>query len=274
MVRWENESDSDGSDAEDADRRGPSPQERARVARLADARAARAPSAFQLYSKDHYSQAKTNLVVRGEVAYGVRVPVRAVRLELRRMWDQVVPDEGEPRRCKSYYNQLAIAGRERAYQAELRRLREEREEQNRAEAAAAAEAVAEDVFEGRAAAAAGPDEARAAVMVELFGEDDDEAVEEDEPLPPSPSYSPGSPSYSPTSPSYSPTSPVYTATSPSERGRRGTSWIETDTFERIRVDGGPLGLRIGSRSAVRTRSQCQILLFSSSASSLAGWIWG
>ena len=60
----------------------------------------------------------------------------------------------------------------------------------------------------------------------------------------------------------------------SERGRRGTSWIETDTFERIRVDGGPLGLRIGSRSAVRTRSQCQILLFSSSASSLAGWIWG
>ena len=56
----------------------------------------------------------------------------------------------------------------------------------------------------------------------------------------------------------------------SERGRRDTSWIETDTFERIRVDGGPLGLRIGSRSAVRTRSQCQILLFSSSASTGSG----
>ena len=106
MVRWENESDSDGSDAEDADQLGR--QERARAHRLAEARASRAPSAYQLYSKDHYSQAKTKLLVRGEVVRR-RGPGARCAPSLRRMWDQVVPDEGEARQCKSYYNQLARA---------------------------------------------------------------------------------------------------------------------------------------------------------------------
>jgi hypothetical protein len=86
-----------------------------------------------------------------------------------------------------------------------------------------AEAAAEGAGQGEPPVAP----VAAAVMVELFGDDDEDAVfdEGERPrtpmhedvMPESPSYSPQSPSYSPSSPSYSPTSPVYTATSPSER---------------------------------------------------------
>ena len=265
MVRWENESDSDGDGAEDA----PEGMAPADARRLAQARATRARSAFQLYSKDHYGSARARLRGNGDFPPGVRVAVRDVRLELRRMWE-ALPEHGDARSCKAYYKQRHAAERSRLYEEERQRLREmalreqdrerdrERErERERAAAQAAEWAEAEDEHErnivarverreraraarllepepepepepehaaaegvGQGEAPVAPD--AAAMMVELFGEDDEEGERPRTPMhedamPESPSYSPQSPSYSPTSPSYSPTSPVYTATSPSER---------------------------------------------------------
>ena len=235
MVRWanESESDSDGDGAEDV----PEGMAPADARRLAQARATRARSAFQLYSKDHYGSARARLRGNGDFPPGVRVAVRDVRLELRRMWD-ALPEHGDARICKAYYKQRHTAERSRLYEEERRRLREmameDRAAQARAERAERAAAMAaaereqaehaaeeEGVGQGEAPVAPGA----AAMMVELFGDEDDEvdAVLDEGERPRTPMHedvmpaSPQSPSYSPTSPSYSPTSPSYSPTSPSER---------------------------------------------------------
>jgi len=211
----------------------------AEARRQARARAARARSGFQLYSKDHYGAARARVRNNGDFPPGVRVSVRDVRLELRRMWDALPEHADAGGSCKATYKRQHKAERSRLYEAELRRLgqlafaerlgrdREQAREQaddgamNLDENNDEAEAAAEGAGQGEPPVAP----VAAAMMAELFGDDEDEeedAVLDEGERPRTPMHeempaSPQSPSYSPTSPSYSPTSPVYSATSPSER---------------------------------------------------------
>lgn len=97
----------------------------------------------------------------------------------------------------------------------------EAEHNNEPEAEPAPPDDALEAYAGDGLAFAAPNDV-GAVMVELFGSDDEgerpRTPMHEDVMPASPSYSPQSPSYSPTSPSYSPTSPVYTATSPRRPG--------------------------------------------------------